>query len=136
MQKDPVTESWSWLEFLVDYFKSSSGGFIIPIVGLVSFVLVIVLIYRAKNAYSSPAMALLIPLPIAMTFAGALQGIIRMLTIMTLSRTVPKTADLADGLAQFCAGRVFGVVAMLPAFVLALLWTLRKYVFTSNTPRS
>ena len=118
MDTDPVPQSlliWAYNSLGMMY------AILLPIAGLVSFVLASVVVFRGKGAMSAAALILIVHTPLLIGLFAALQGAIASYTMIANAPTTPKPSEIAGGISTALVAPMFGMLLMIPGYAIAAI---------------
>lgn len=95
-------------------------GLLIPVAGLCSFALTLVVVIRGKGPFAFAALVFLVPIPFLLGLFGTIQGMILSLVIAT-STVAPKPSEISDGIATSLFNPMLGLVFMTPSYLAATI---------------
>ena len=92
----------------------------LPLAGLVSFALAVVLVARGGR-YAGAALMFAVPLPFIVGMFGAIEGMTTTLNFLAASETAPKPSDVAYGISMALVTPMIGLLLMGPAYLVAMI---------------
>ena len=133
LDTEPVQQS-----FLTWIFRSLGFPFVfvLPLAGLVCFLLVLMLVLRGKGPMAAASLILIVHVPLLIGLFAAIQGAIASYTVIAMSAVTPKPSEVADGISTALVGPLVGMMLMVPGYATAALGSLiRSLVFTGEEPK-
>lgn len=97
---------------------------LLPLAGLLSFVLALALVLRGRGPMATAALLLAVALPLLVGVYGALDGAIMSFIVIARSSVTPKPSEVAQGVAMSLVTPMAGTWAMAPAFLVAVVGSL------------
>lgn len=94
---------------------------LIPLTGLLSLALVVLITIRGRGPMSAAALVLIIPLPILIGLFASIHGMISVHTVIAMSDTAPKPSELAAGTSTALVSSMVGILAAVPACFAAVV---------------
>jgi hypothetical protein len=110
-------------ELLLSFYARSLGVFYTVVLlfsGIVAFALALLVVIRGGD-YAGPALLFIVPLPLFIGVYASLGGLIDSFTIMAMSASPPKPAEIAGGYATALVAPRVAMWCMTPAFLTALI---------------
>jgi hypothetical protein len=102
---------------------------LLPLSAIVSFVLVLVLLFRGRGAMAVASILLLVHAPLMIGIFAAVQGLVSVYSIIGMSGATPKPAELAAGYSVALFAPVVSMLLMIPSYVAATIGTFIRAVF-------
>ena len=99
-------------------------GLLIPVAGLCSFVLTLVVVIRGQGPFALAALVLLVPIPFLLGLFGTAQGMILSLQVIATSTVAPKPSEISDGIATSLFNPMLGLVFMTPSYLAATIGSI------------
>jgi hypothetical protein len=115
---EPVRRSYLMFFFHALGIKYS---LLLPLAGLIVFIVVLVLVIKGKGTALPAALLLLVPLPLLIGIAGVVEGLMASLMVISSSDTVPKASAVAEGLSMSLVTAWVGLWMMAPSYLLATI---------------
>ena len=95
--------------------------FLLPLAGLVSFVLALLVVLRGKGPMAVLAVILIVPIPFLVGLFAATNGAMASLAVIASSPTAPKPAEIAEGVSTAIIAPMVGMLLMVPAYAAAVV---------------
>ena len=108
---------------LISWFASAMGPkylLLLPLAGLLAFVLILVLVIRGRGWAAAAATVLLVPLPLVVGVFGTVEGMMNSYLVIAMSDVAPKPAAVAEGVSTALVTALFGLLLMAPSYLLAV----------------
>ena len=105
------------------WFFSSLGWkytLLLPMAGLFSFVVVLVLILRGKGPAMVGALVFLVPLPFFIGVFGVVDGLAASFQVIAMSDVAPKPSRLANAISMSLVSAWVGMFLSVPGYLLAV----------------
>jgi len=93
--------------------------FALPLAGLLSFVLALVVVMRGGN-YAGPALLFIVPLPALVGLLGVVDGITMSTMVLTQSEATAKPSDVLTSFGSSVVTLLVGMLLMGPAYLVAM----------------
>jgi hypothetical protein len=119
MAEEPIRQH-SYLSFIF----SALGiryTFLLPLAGLIAFVVVLFLVLKGKGHALPAALMLIVPLPVLVGFVGVIDGMMASFTVIAMSDTAPKPSAMAEGVAMSLVTAWVGMLLAIPSYLLATI---------------
>lgn len=94
---------------------------LLPIAGLVCFLLAVVVVLRGKGPMAVAALILIVHVPLLIGVFAAVQGAIASYTVIAMSGASPKPAEVAAGISTALVAPLVGMLMMVPGYATAAL---------------
>ena len=108
---------------------------LLPLAGLISFVLALVIVLRGRGGMSSTALLLVVPLPFLVGIFGAIHGLISSYSVIAAGGSTVKAAEVASGISLSLVAPLLGMLLMAPSYIVALVGSLvRSFAPPDRTP--
>ena len=107
---------------------------LLPLAGLVCFLLVLLLVIRGKGPWVSTALLLIVPLPLLLGIFAAIEGLIASYAVIANSPTIPKPSEWAAGYAAALVAPIVGMLVMGPAYATACLGSFLRSMLEHGHP--
>ena len=105
-------------------------GIVLPLAGLLSFVLVLILLLRGRGPLSAASLVLIVHIPLLIGVFAAIGGVIHTCTV--IHGVAPILAEVAIGIsASLFAPRV-GMIAMMPGYVAAVIGSFIRAITSES----
>ena len=105
---------------------------LLPLAGLSSFVLALIVVFRGKGAMSAASLILIVHTPLLIGIFAALQGAIASYTIIANAPTTPKPSEIAGGISTALVAPIVGMLLMIPGYATAAIGSfVRSFPGTS-----
>lgn len=125
-EMEPVRQSFlSWL------FQSLGLGYavLLPLAGLFSFFLVLVIVIRGRGPFAGVALVLICHVPMLVGIFAAIQGAIISYSVIAMSSNAPKPSEVAAGISAALIAPMVGMVMMVPAYATAAVGATARSLF-------
>ena len=129
MASDPVPQSlliWAYNALGLMYM------ILLPLAGLVSFVLALIVVCRGKGAMSAASLILIVHTPLLIGMFGALQGAIAFYTVIANATTTPKPSEIAGGISTALVAPQVGMLLMIPGYATAAIGSFVRSFTDTN----
>jgi len=97
---------------------------LLPLAGLLSFLLALLIVLRGKGPMACAALILIVHVPLFIGVFAAIQGAIASYTVIAMSAAAPKPSDLAVGISTALVAPLVGLIVMVPGYAIAALGAL------------
>lgn len=94
---------------------------LLPLAGLVCFLLALIVVLRGKGPMSGPALILIVHIPFLIGIFAAIQGTIASYIIIATSASTPKPSELAEGISTALFAPTVGMLLMVPSYATAAI---------------
>ena len=134
---DEMPESPPGAQSLLSWMFSALGigyGILLPLAGLVCFLLVLVVVLRGRGPLAAAALILIVHVPLLIGLFAAFQGAIASFTVIATSASTPKPSELAAGISTALFAPLVGVLFMVPAYATAALGALVRSLGPESKP--
>lgn len=109
---------------------------LLPLAGLICFVLALILVVRGKGPMAAAALILIVHVPFLIGIFAAVQGIIASYSIIAMSIVAPRPSDLAQEYSTALFATLVGIAMMVPGYSVAAVGALvRALVATDHEPK-
>ena len=128
---EPVRQSFAL------WFFSALGwryALLLPLTGLLAFVLILVLLIRGRSWATGAAIVLLAPLPLLVGLLGTIDGAILSHMVIASSDVTPKPSAVAEGISTSLITALVGLLLMVPNYILAVVGLLIR-ALQAETPK-
>ena len=128
MDAEPVQRSLlSWM------FTALGFPYVIllPLAGMLCFVLALVVILRGKGPMAAASLVLIVPMPFLIGVFAAMQGAAASYTIIAMSSVAPKPSELAEGISTALVAPMIGMLLMVPGYATALFGSFARSLSVS-----
>lgn len=105
---------------------------LIPLSALVSFLVILFLVYRGRGVMAATSILLLVHVPLMIGVFAALEGLANMYRVMAISGTTINAADIASGYSSLLFAPMVSMLLMIPSYTAALIGTFFRAVFTKE----
>jgi hypothetical protein len=109
---------------------------LLPLSALLSFVVVLVLLFRGRGPMAAASILLFVHAPLMIGIFAAVQGLISVYYIMAMSGTTLKPADTAAGYATALLAPAIAMLLMAPSYIAAAAGTFLRAVFSRDDANS
>ena len=118
LEAEPVRQS-------LFHWMFTSLGFpyllLLPLAGLLSFLLALLVVIRGKGSMAGAALILIVHVPFLIGVFAAIQGAIASYTVIATSAMTPKPSELAAGISTALVAPMIGMLLMVPGYLTAAL---------------
>jgi hypothetical protein len=94
---------------------------LLPLAGVVCFLLALIVVLRGKGPMATPALILIVHVPLLIGIFAATQGALASYTLMAASVATPKPADVAQGISTALVAPIVGLMLMVPGYATAAI---------------
>ncbi len=102
---------------------------LLPLAGLLSFLLALVIVLRGKGPMAGAALILIVHVPLFIGVFAAIQGAIASYTVIAMSASTPKPSEVAAGISTALVAPLVGMLLMVPGYATAALGAfIRSFV--------
>lgn len=111
---------------------------LLPLAGLLCFVLALILVLRGKGPMAVASLILIVHIPLLIGVFAAIQGAMASYTVIAMSSASPKPSEVAAGISTALVAPMVGMLFMIPGYVTAALGSfVRSFVANPNvnTPK-
>ena len=105
--------------------------FLLPLVGLICFILTLIIVLRGKGAMSVAALVLVVHAPLMLGIFAGIQGMIASYQIVAMSQATPQPAQLAEGTSTALFAPMVGMALVAPSYAMAAIGAIIRS-FTGN----
>lgn len=95
--------------------------FLLPLAGLIAFVVVLFLVLKGKGHALPVALLLIVPLPVLVGFVGVIDGMMASFMVIASSDTSPKPSAVAEGISMSLVTAWIGILLAVPSYLLATI---------------
>ena len=95
--------------------------FLLPLAGIISFVLALLLVIRGKGPMAGAAIVLIVHIPFLIGIFAAIQGAINSYSIIALMDSTPMPTAVASGISTALFAPLVGMLVMVPSYAAAAL---------------
>lgn len=130
LNAEPVQQS------LVSWMLASLGPaytFLLPLAALLSFILVLVLVFRGHGPMAAVSLILIIHVPLFIGIFAALQGAMASYTVIAVSAVAPKPAEVAEGISTALVAPLVGMLLMAPSYMTAAIGSFIRSLASKAT---
>lgn len=106
---------------------------LLPLTGLLSFVLAIVIVRRGKGLMAAASLLLIVHLPFLVGVFAAIQGAVSMYAMLGNSSLTPKPNEISQGISTIFVAPLIAMLLMIPGYSVAAIGTLIRS-FEERTP--
>lgn len=92
---------------------------LLPLAGLVCFLLALILVLRGKGPMAATALILIVHVPLLIGVFAAIQGGIASYRVIAMSETAPKPSEVAAGVSVALFAPLVGMLLMVPGYAAA-----------------
>ena len=97
---------------------------ILPLAGLLCFLLAGFIVLRGKGPMAAAALILIVHVPLLIGIFAAIQGAIASYTVIATSVSSPKPSEMAAGISTALFAPLVGMLLMVPSYATAALGAL------------
>jgi hypothetical protein len=111
-------------ESLLHFYYAALGlryAVMLPLAGLVSFALVLLVVIRGRGPLASAALLISLSLPLLVGLHAALDGLLASYQVIAYSSTQPKPSEIAQGWSMALVAPLTGMFLMGPSLLTALV---------------
>lgn len=94
---------------------------LLPLAGLLCFLLTLIVVLRGGGPMAAASLIFIVPVPFLVGVFAAIQGGIVSYTVMAMSETTPKPAEVAAGISTALLAPLVGMLLMVPGYATAAL---------------
>lgn len=105
---------------------------LLPLVGLLSFVMAIVVVMKGKGPFVGPALLFIVSVPMLLGLFGAIQGAIQSYSVISMSSTTVKPSEVAAGISAALVVPMVGMVLMAPSFAVAMFGSFLRSLLVKS----
>ncbi|MDZ7618205.1 MAG: hypothetical protein U1E05_14460 [Patescibacteria group bacterium] len=98
-------------------------GTLLPLSGLLAFVLVLILVVRGKGPMAVAALVFIVHVPFLIGVYGMVQGLVAAFSVLAGSPTGPTPSELAIAFWTALFTPLVGMLVMVPAYLTAVIGT-------------
>jgi len=110
------------------------GGLMVAAAGLAAFLLTLFVVFRGKGSAVGPALLLIVPLPVLVSVFSVLQGMTASFAVAMHSDAQIKASEITAAISALLVRPIFGLLAMAPSYVLALLFLVYRSGKSDSEP--
>jgi len=106
------------------WFFSALGikyAVLLPLVGLIAFVVVLVLVLKGKGPALPAALMLIVPLPLLVGIGGVIEGLLAFFQVIAGAELAPKASTWAAGISMSLVTAWVGLLLTVPSYFLATI---------------
>jgi len=131
MDTEPVQRS------ILNWAVAALGPYaiLLPLAGLVCFVLVLILVVRGKGPMAAASLILIVPIPLLIGVFAALQGMMASYSLMAAAAVAPKPSEVAEGISTALIAPSVGMIVMGPALATAVIGSFFRAMSPENQRR-
>ncbi|TWT78651.1 hypothetical protein CA13_09590 [Planctomycetes bacterium CA13] len=130
---DPVQQS------LLSWAISSLGPIyiiLLPLSALLGFLCVLILLFRGRGPMAAASILLFVHAPLVIGIFAAVQGMINVYSVIGMSWTTPKPADLAVGYSTALFAPAVSMLLIVPSYLAAAVGTFVRAVLSRDDANS
>jgi hypothetical protein len=101
-------------------------GILLPLAGLVSFLLVLILLLRGKGPMAAASLVLIVHIPLLIGLFAAIEGGIQTCTV--IHGVAPTATEFAFGISTSLVAPLVGMLVMVPSYLAAVIGTFIRAV--------
>ena len=116
MDTEPVQQS------LLNWMVAALGIpyiILLPLAGLLCFLLALIVVFRGNGPMSAPALILIVHIPLLIGVFAAIQGAITSYTVIAMSDATPRPSAVAEGISAALVAPIVGMLLMVPGYATA-----------------
>ncbi len=120
----PLAQATATQQSMLSWVFSALGFpyvVLLPLAGLFSFVLALVIVIRGKGPMAAASLILIVHTPMLIGIFAALRGIMASYQVIAMSAATPKPSDVALGVSTAMVASVVGMILMVPGYAAAAL---------------
>jgi hypothetical protein len=127
MNNDPAQQS-----MLLGLFNSLGLMYTVLLLlsGLVSFLLALLLVIRGKGPFLGVALFLIVHVPMLIGVYAAVEGVINMYSLISMSAGTPKPSEIAAGISTSLVSITVGMFLTIPGYAVAAIGSLVRALNT------
>ena len=115
----------SFLRWVLDSL-GLAYAIVLPLSGLVCFLLALTLVRRGKGPMAAAGLILIVNIPLLMGIFAALEKGIASYMMIAMSQTQPQPAAVTAGIATALCAPLVGLLVMVPAYAVATMGTFTR----------
>lgn len=109
---------------------------LLPLAGLLCFLLALVLVLRGRGPMAAAALMLIVHVPLLIGVFAAIEGGIASYTVIATSAATPKPSEVAAGVSTALFAPLVGMILMVPGYATAALGAfIRALVAKTETSK-
>ncbi|EMI53427.1 hypothetical protein [Rhodopirellula sallentina] len=105
---------------------------LLPLSALLSFVFVLILVYRGRGPLAAASILLFVHAPLMIGIYAAVQGLLNSYSVIAMSGATPKPADVAVGFSTALFAPVVAMLLMVPSYIAAPIGTFIRSITGGN----
>lgn len=130
---EPIRQSFlGWLYYALGF----QYAMILPLAGLICFVLALFLVMRGKGPMAAAGLILIVHVPLLIGVFAAIQGLIASYNLIATSETMIKASELAAGYSMALVAPMVGIVLMVPGYATAALGAVIRSLNADGAQRA
>lgn len=129
-----MNEGQSYLHWVANSLGVYS--LLIPIAGLLAFVLTILMVTRGKGTAGALSLLFIVPLPLFVGIYAGIEGAISAYSVIAISDAVPKPSLLAAAISTSLIAPLVGMMFMAPSYVVAMFGLFTRGLSSDDATRS
>tara|TARA_R110002073_G_scaffold308333_6_gene478252 strand:+ start:3246 stop:3662 length:417 start_codon:yes stop_codon:yes gene_type:complete len=94
---------------------------LLPLAAFLSFVVALMIVVRGKGAMAAAALVLVVHIPLLVGLFAAFQGAISAFTVIAMSSSAPKPAEIAAGFSTALVAPFISLLLMVPGYLTAVI---------------
>ncbi len=107
---------------------------LLPLSGIVGFIFVCLLLSRGRGPMAAASILLFVHAPLMIGIFAAIQGMTSAYTVMAMSPSTPKPAEIAVGISMSLVAPMVAMLLMIPSYLVAALGTFIRAVKSNRRP--
>ena len=132
MDTEPVPQS------MLSWMLSSLGAFytiVIPLAGLVCFVLALLVVMRGRGPLAGAALVLIVHVPLLIGIFAAIQGAIASYQVIAMSAVAPKPSHVAAAVSTSLFAPLASMLVIIPGYAAAAIGAFVRCMSASADER-
>lgn len=99
---------------------------VLPLFGLISFVLAMILVMRGKGPMATAGLILVVHVPFLIGIFAAIQGAIASYSVIAVSPAAPKPSEVAAAVSTALIAPLAGMLLMVPGYAIATIGAVAR----------
>lgn len=133
MEAEPVQQSLlAWLVMALGPLYL----ILLPLVGLVSFILALVIVMRGRGPMAAASLVLIVNAPLLIGVFAAIQGTLASYRVIAMSTTTPKPAELAVGISLALVAPMVAMLLAVPGYATAAIGGFIRSISAAEAKRA
>lgn len=109
-------------------------GTLLPLSGLLAFVLVLILVVRGKGPMAVAALIFIVHVPFLIGVYGTVQGLVVAFSVLAGSPLAPEPSELVVAFWTSLFALLVGILVMVPAYLTAIIGTFVRALKGESVP--